>query len=374
MIRILVFLALILAAAYGLSLLAAQPGEITLVWHGYQIETSLMVAVVTLAVLAIAIAIIWNLLRFVVTIPSSVSRGAKTRSHRKGQSALARGMIAAGAGDARNAMRASTEALRRLGEEPLTLLLKAEAAQLAGDRATRRGHIRARMAETPSNETRVLGLRGLHVEARRRGDGEAAYAYALEAHRSAPLGWAGTAVLDHHALREDWSSALVTVGENLGHKLIDAQTADRQRAVLMTALARSESDPDSALRGAQDAIKLAPDLAPAVTLAGRLLARKGDIRRAVRVLEAGWRRAPHPDIARAYLDVRPGDSAADRLERAKTLEPARPGYDPEARMIVPPARRRSTPAKSLRRGARWRHARRSGDAADPSRRPSACAS
>jgi HemY protein len=332
MIRILVFLALLIAAAYGLSLLAAQPGEITLVWQGYQIRTSLMVAVVTLAVLMIAIAIGWNLLRFVVTIPSSVSRGAKTRSHRKGQTALARGMIAAGAGDARNAMRASAEALRRLGEEPLTLLLKAEAAQLAGDRVTAEATF-ALMAQ--KSETRALGLRGLHVEARRRGDGEAAYAYALEAHRAAPLAWAGTAVLDHHALHEDWSSALVTVGENHAHKLIDTPTADRQRAVLMTALARNESDrdPDGALRRAQEAVKLAPDLAPAVTLAGRLLARKGDIKRAARVLEAGWRRLRHPDIARAYLDVRPGDSAADRLGRAKVLERLA-GYDPESRMIV----------------------------------------
>ena len=200
-------------------------------------------------------------------------------------------MIAAGAGDARAAKRASEEALRRLGEEPLTLLLKAEAAQLAGDRATAETTF-ARMAEMP--DTRVLGLRGLHVEARRRGDAEAAYVYALQAHRIAPLAWAGNAVLDHHATHKDWSRALVTVGENRAHKLIDATTADRQRAVLLTALARTleDRDPDEALRLAREAAKLAPDLVPAVVLAGTAAVAQG--RRQTGGAHARRRLAPRP--------------------------------------------------------------------------------
>jgi HemY protein len=332
MIRILVFLAFLIVAAFGLTWLADRPGEITLVWQGYQIETSLMVGLAVLAVAMIVIAIVWSILRFVLAIPSLVSIGARARQRRKGLVALSRGMIAAGAGDARAAKRASAEALRRLGEEPLTLLLEAEAAQLAGDRATAEATF-ARMAEMP--DMRVLGLRGLHVEARRRGDAEAAYVYALQAHRIAPLAWAGNAVLDHHATHADWSRALVTVGENHAHKLVDTTTAARQRAVLLTALACSleDRDPEEALRLAREAAKLAPDLVPAVVLAGRLLSRKGDIKRAARLLEDGWRRGPHPDIARAYLAIRPGDSAADRLLRAQTLDRLAPDH-PEARMIV----------------------------------------
>jgi HemY protein len=332
MIRVLVFLAFLIVAAFGLTWLADRPGEITLVWQGYQIETSLMVGLAVLAVAVIVIVIVWSVLRFVLGIPSLISISARARQRRKGLIALSRGMIAAGAGDARTAKRAAEEALRRLGEEPLTLLLEAEAAQLAGDRATAEATL-ARIAEMP--DTRVLGLRGLHVEARRRGDAEAAYVYALQAHRIAPLAWAGNAVLDHHATHADWSRALVTVGENHAHKLIDAPTADRQRAVLLTALARDleDRDPDEALRLAREAAKLAPDLVPAVVLGGRLLSRKGDIKRAARMLEGGWRRRPHPDIARAYLDIRPGDSAADRLERAQTLGRLTTGH-PEARMIL----------------------------------------
>ena len=55
MIRVLVFLAFLIVAAFGLTWLADRPGEITLVWQGYQIETSLMVG---LAILAVAVIVI----------------------------------------------------------------------------------------------------------------------------------------------------------------------------------------------------------------------------------------------------------------------------------------------------------------------------
>ncbi|MBX9760842.1 MAG: heme biosynthesis protein HemY, partial [Beijerinckiaceae bacterium] len=105
-------------------------------------------------------------------------------------------------------------------------------------------------------------------------------------------------------------------------------TADRQRAVLKTALAEQlrERDSAEALALAREAIKLAPDLTPASALAGSLLAQKGDLRRAGRILENAWKRAPHPDLARAYVDMRHGDAAGDRLNRARALARLAPGH------------------------------------------------
>jgi HemY protein len=72
---------------------------------------------------------------------------------------------------------------------------------------------------------------------------------------------------------------------------------------------------------------------PAAVVAGRLLARQGDIRRATRVLEAAWKAGPHPEIADAYLHVRSGDAASDRLKRAEALLRMRAHAD-EARHAV----------------------------------------
>ena len=52
-----------------------------------------------------------------------------------------------------------------------------------------------------------------------------------------------------------------------------------------------------------------------------------------RLIEQAWPRCQHPDIARAYLDVRPGDSTTDRLERARTLMGIA-SFDPVSRMLV----------------------------------------
>ncbi len=318
MIRILLFLAVLSALAFGLSWVADQPGSLSLVWGGQSYETSLLVALgIALALIALSMAL-WSVIRFVFRIPTLMSFTARMRRRNKGFAALTRGMLAAGAGDAKGALQAARDAQKLMGDEPLALLLGAQAAQLSGDRA-RAERMFLAMIEHP--ETRLLGLRGMHVEARRRGDDAAAHEYARRAHELAALPWAGQAMLERHAMGDDWTGALSVVEANLARKTIDRVTANRQRAVLKTAIALNLKgrDPAEALALSREAIKLAPGLVPANALAGTLLARKGDLRRAASLLENAWRAAPHPDLAHAYVDMRPGDSASDRLARARTL-------------------------------------------------------
>ncbi|MGL4975320.1 MAG: heme biosynthesis protein HemY, partial [Bosea sp. (in: a-proteobacteria)] len=84
---------------------------------------------------------------------------------------------------------------------------------------------------------------------------------------------------------------------------------------------------------ALEAVKLAPGLTPAATIAGRMLAERGDTKKAARLLEAAWKDTPHPDVAAAYITARPGDSAQDRLGRAEALLALRPA-DPEGVLAV----------------------------------------
>ena len=332
MIRVLFYLVVLAALAMGLAWMAERPGDIVLTWQGYRIETSLLVGIGALLAFTVAAMILWSVLRFVFRIPSLMYLWKRARRRQRGYDALARGMVAAGAGDVRAAGKAAREAEKHLGEQPLSLLLKAQVAQLGGDRdaAERAFH---QMLERP--DTRVLGLRGLHIEARRRGDQDAAYNFASQAHDIAPLPWAGQAVLEHHSGQENWRKALETVESNVKRKLIDRDTARRQRAVLQTAIAGeiAERDPVEALSIAREALKLAPELVPASVLVGRLYSRRGDLRKATRTLEAAWRLAPHPDVGRAYVDVRPGDSANDRLKCAQTLARFSPEH-PESRLLV----------------------------------------
>ncbi len=240
------------------------------------------------------------------------------RRREKGFNALSRGLIAIGSGDGRAAQKHASEARKFLGDEPLTKLLRAQAAQLNGDRVAA---ISAFKEMLEHRETHALGLRGLHVEARRAGDTEAALDYAHRAHKHAALPWAAQAVLDDRAAARRLGGRAATVESNAAQGLLDKPTANRWRAVLKTAIAqeRAERDAKGALALALEALALAPGLVPAAALAGKLLGAAGDYRRASKILETAYRETPHPDLAAAYLRVRHGDSTRDRLARARAL-------------------------------------------------------
>ena len=332
MVRLLIFLAALALAAFGLTWLANNPGVVDLTWRGEEYEVSLMFALAAVLALAVAIAIVWAVLRFVFRIPSLVSVGAQARRREKGFQALSRGMLAVGAGDARAAAKHASDANRLIGREPMAKLLQAQSAQLSGDTT---GAVAAYNTMLEHHETQGLGLRGLHLEARRAGNHEAALQYAMRANARAPAAWAGQAVLDDRARRGDWPGALATVDANAANRLIDKPTANRWRAVIKTAMAEAamERDPKGALVLAQEACRLAPTLVPAAAICGRLTAQAGDYRRASRILEAAYAQTPHPDLASAYLRVRHGNSSEDRLTRARALARAAPS-DPESLLTV----------------------------------------
>jgi HemY protein len=331
MIRVVIFLVAVAAAALGTAWLADRPGDVVITWLGYRIETSVMVLIVAVAAIALLAILLWGLFRALLRSPGNVAFFLRHRRSARGYQAISRGLIAIGAGDLKAARRLAAEARRYAADEPLALLLAAQTAQLAGNRPAAEVAFR-KMAD--HGETRLLGLHGLFVEAQRRNDHAAARAVAEEAVRANPAsGWAAQAVLDFRCAEHDWAGALAALDSNLKSGLIDKATFRRSRAVLLTARALTDADREQARADVLEAVKLAPGLVPAAALAGRLLGEAGDTRKAARVLEAAWRANPHPDLAAIYAHVRPGDSARDRLARVQVLAKQSPGA-PEGALAV----------------------------------------
>jgi HemY protein len=324
MIRLVFSLIVITAIASGLALLADMPGGISMTIAGMKIETSLAVGAVILVGLTIVLSVTWSIIRFFFRLPKLISIGWSAHRKHKGHLAVSRGMIAVGSGDAKLAHRNAVEATKLLGAEPLALLLAAQAAQMEGDSASAARAFRAMLAEP---DTRLLGLRGLFVEAQRAGHDREALSHAEEAARLTPKStWAVEALIEHHARQGDWHKALMALDR--GSAAYDKAERKRKRAVLLTAesLAFGDGHPDQALASAKEAAKLAPDLVPAQIAYAELLSRHGDYRKASRTLEAAWKLSPHPDLGEAYLAVRPGDAARERLIRAKKLCALNPGH------------------------------------------------
>jgi HemY protein len=318
MIRVVLFLILIVVLALGAVWLADRPGDVAITWQGLRIETSVMVAAVAIAALVAVAITLWSLLRGLMRTPARASAALAERRRRRGFTAISRGLVAIGAGDARAAHRFAAEALRNTPGEPLALLLTAQTAQLNGDRGAAEAAFRA-MAARP--DTRLLALHGLYVEAQRRHDTAAARQFAEEAARAAPaLPWAGEAVLEFRCAAADWEGALECLEANRASGLLD-KAHRRLRAVLLTAraMAAQEHERERAKTLAIEATRLAPDLVPGAVLAGRLLAETGEPRKAAKIIETAWRANPHPDLADAYAHVRISDSARDRFKRIQAL-------------------------------------------------------
>jgi HemY protein len=325
-IRVVVFLALLALLAFGAAWIADRPGDVVVTWQGWRLETSVTVAAIALAAIVLFAVLFWSFVRFILRMPDLVSYFLRERRRARGWRAITSGLIAVGTGNAALAQRAAAEAHRLAADEPLALLLAAQAAQLSGESERAETQFRAMLANPG---TRLLGLRGLYVEARRRNDVGGARALAEEAARSNPaLPWANEAVLEFQCLHGDWTAALETVERAGQARAIDKATARRWRAVLLTAeaMVQEERNPATARAHAIEAVGLAPDLVPAAALAGRLLGAEGKLRRAAKYVETAWRAGPHPDLAEVYGDLRPGDSARDRLKRVKKLAAKASGH------------------------------------------------
>src|SRR4029078_6862915 len=132
--------------------------------------------------------------------------------------------------------------------------------------------------------------------AQRRNDLNAARLAAEEAAKTQPgVVWAGLALLDYRCASKDWCGALDALDDRKSG--LAKPHYRRKRAVLLVARAQAleDIDRDTSRALVLESVKLAPDLVPAVTLAGRRLSEAGDVRKARKILEAAWAINPHPD-------------------------------------------------------------------------------
>ncbi|MEH2538655.1 MULTISPECIES: heme biosynthesis protein HemY [unclassified Bradyrhizobium] len=326
MVRIILFLLLIALGAAGAAWIAEQTGDVVLSWGGYRAQTTLPVFMLALGIVIVAAMMLWATLRGLWRTPQRIRRNRRERRQARGRHAITQGLLAIGHGDSTAARIHADAARKHAAHDPLALLLHAQSAQLDGDRE---GAQRAFRAMAEREDTRLLGLRGLFIEAQRADDPVAAVVLAEEALKLSPSSsWASHAVLGFCCAKGDWGGALKILDNNQSAGLIDKATYRRQRGVLLTAraLELEKVDRDLARESVMEAVKLAPTLVPAAVLASKFESEAHQVRRSMRLVETAWLAQPHPDLADAYAHVKLGDSARQRLVRVETLAAKVPGH------------------------------------------------
>jgi HemY protein len=330
MLRWIVWLAFVCAAAVGAAWVARYPGTFTLEWQNYRIDSSvavlaaLVVAVALIA--ALAYRLVWSLRR----VPYLWSRSRSEGRQRRGYEALSRGLVAVAAGDVDTARRQSRRAEALLDDRPLAMLLAAQAAQLEGDDQAAARFFAAMQHERP---TAFLGVRGLLAQAIKRQDWTEALTLAERAHRLNPASdWVVSTLYDLQKRTGHWAEAESLLTQSVRLKLIAPSEAPRERAMLL--LRQSEAAGGrEALRLARRAVRADPAFAPASVRLAKLLVAGGRLRRAAAVIERAWERSPDAALAEVYYQARQCDDALKKVRAAQKLAARNPN-DAESRITV----------------------------------------
>lgn len=323
LLKILFFLAVVLAGALGLMRLQETGQTLLLEFADQRMELGPIQILIGLVLLMIASWVAFKLLglalaflRFLAGDETAISRYFDRSRERKGYEALGEGMLAVAAGEGKQALAKAARAEKYLDKPHVTNLLTAQAAEVAGDKK-HAGQVYRKLLE--DDRTRFVGVRGLMKQKLDEGDTTTALQLAQKAYGLKP-GHAEVqnTLLELQTKEGDWKGARGVLKDKRRSGELPKDVHIRRDAVLALqeageVLAKGNSI--SAREAAISANRASPDLIPAAVLAARSYMAKGDPRNAGRVLEKTWSVRPHPDVAAAYAEIAPDETPAARLKR-----------------------------------------------------------
>ncbi len=338
LIYIVCIFAVVLGVALGLDQLKSE--QITVEYGERFYDLTLFEAALALIVIVIAFMVaIWilrvvvNLVRFIIGDETAFQGFWRRSQERRGMDALARGLLAVAAGDAKTAQKKANLAERKLGRPELTRLLNAQAAELAGDDARARTYYKALMSE---DETAFVGAKGLLKQAIAADDTERALTLANHASELNPKDGETLEVLyTLQSQKFDWASARKTIDRQYRAGALPKPEANRRSAALALAQAEDASsvgEEEHARALAVEAAKLDSSNTAAVATAVRHLVASGSKRAATKLVTEAWRTKPHPQLAAAFASIEPDEAPAARRRRFETLFELQ-SEDPEVRFL-----------------------------------------
>ncbi len=303
--KLILLTALLLALAWWVCTL---PGAVTAHIGPYTITATTPAALVLLAAAAALLAV---LLRVTGGLWRAPVHFKTWRDHRKaeaGDLALQRGLSAIAAEDAQKALSEARRVAKYLGNQPLALLVRAEAERLAGHKAEAAALFQDL---TKTTELRFLGHQGLHrLEAAPPPDMPARHHLdnASTAYPDAP--WVRAEQLSQALQAHDYPAALTLA------------TQPAARAALATAAAQAATSPETGLSFCRQALKATPGFLPALTTMAALLRATGRAKAARKLISQAWRTQPHALLAQAWTT--PGANALSIAQEALYLAESAP--------------------------------------------------
>ncbi|MBY0509983.1 MAG: hypothetical protein K2P94_07495 [Rhodospirillaceae bacterium] len=332
--RLVLFVIGVALLVAGAVWLANDPGSVSLVWRGWRVDTS--VGILIAAVMA-AVVVIYMVMRLLAYIGGRVEAFAAVRRARRtqrGLTSLGDGFAAVHAGQGQAARKFAREAAMLLNDNPAVLMLRKEAAALAGDADEMKAAAQAMLSRP---ETELAGLRTLALKGMKDGDvvGALTHAQRALARKDAPP-WALTMVLDMEIATERWGDALAALESRLAREAFSPGELARMKSRLLALQAQTalgHGDAAGAANAAKKAIDADESNPGAVVMFAKAMAAQGKGRKASSVVERAWAAQPSAALLEAYRVLVPGESVLDWARRIDGLAKAAPDHA-ESRLAV----------------------------------------
>lgn len=340
LIKVVLFIGIIGALTLGAEALLQTDGGVMITFGGVEYTFGVLEATLALIVLVVVVWVFLKLLgllvatlRFINGDETAISRYFDRNRERKGFQALSDGMMALASGEGRTAMAKAAKAEKYLRRPELTNLITAQAAEISGDRK-KAEEVYKRLLK--DERTRFVGVRGIMKQKLADGDTDTALALAEKAFAIKPKHIeTQDTLLKLQAEKADWAGARKTLNAKLKHGSLPRDVHKRRDAVLALSEASGIMDEGQTIEARETAIeanRLSPDLIPAAVMAARAYIEQGKSRYATRLLKKAWATRPHPDLAAAFAEIEPDETAAARVKRFMALTKAKPDH-PETKML-----------------------------------------
>ena len=310
--------------------IASLPGAVRIDTGAYHFAASLPVAILLLLLLDIVIIVLIGLMRAVLRTPRRIAERRAASRRDAGEAASVRALSALASGDVVAARGHAKTAQRHAPSSPISLYVAGQAARQAGDHAVADQHFTALSQHRHGG---FLGWHGLvqHHATQADSDSQSLAAahvrLAAQAHPGSP--WLREARVRLAVSRADYAEAA-------------RLTSDKaEQGALAIMAARTATDPTLAIDWARRAVRATPASPPAYLALAAAHQRAGfparwHQARARAALRAGWRAAPHPDIAAAYLAMI--EAPLERARVAQTLASLNPNHPESEKLLAQTAR------------------------------------
>ena len=341
LIKIIFFIGVVGALAWGAGFLLESDGGLQISALGYEVSPGPLGSVLLLVALVFVVWLLLKVLALLVAVwkflngdETALSRYFDRNRERKGFEALSEGLMALASGEGRVAMAKAAKADKYLNKPELTNLLTAQAAELAGD--TKKAEETYRKL-VENEQTRFVGVRGIMKQKLAAGENDVALQFAEKAFALKPKHEeTGDILLRLQAEKEDWTGARKTLSAKLRNGQLPRDVHKRRDAVLALSEAKDVIADDSSIEKREAAIeanRLSPDLIPAAVMAAHGYIEQNKPRYATRVLKKAWEARPHPDLAAAFAAIAPDEKPSERIKRFTALTKMKP-ENPETKMLL----------------------------------------